>query len=175
MVAKPRLRARAAQGFTYLALLFFMAIMGAALALTGIVWHVAKQREKEQELLFVGTQFINAIASYYRESPGLRTFPRQLTDLVKDPRFPNTKRHLRKMYRDPMTNAAEWAVVRTVDGGIIGVRSLSEQEPIRKSFPDGPFKGFAGKARYADWQFVYLPIVPRAPVPNTSVQSVNPG
>jgi type II secretory pathway pseudopilin PulG len=144
-------------GLTYLAILFAIAILGSGLALAGTVWHTAQQRDKEAELLFIGAQFRRALASYYHQSPGVRRFPGQLADLVKDPRFPNIKRHLRHLYVDPMTGQPVWAVVRNAEGGIIGVRSLSEQTPIKQHFADGPDKQFSGKTRYADWVFVYLP------------------
>jgi type II secretory pathway pseudopilin PulG len=151
------------EGLTYLALLFAIAVMGVALALAGIVWHTAQQREKERELLFIGTQFRQALASYYHGSPGIRRYPAALADLVKDPRFPNVRRHLRRVYVDPMTGRAEWGVVRNLEGGIIGIYSLSRETPIRRVFLDGPYREFTGKTRYADWKFVYLPVVPTAP------------
>jgi type II secretory pathway pseudopilin PulG len=147
-------------GLTYLGILFTIAIMGAGLALAGTVWHTALQREKETDLLYIGDSFRRAIASYYIQSPGAKRFPTQLADLVKDQRFPGIKRHLRRLYTDPITGKAEWGTVRGADGGIIGVRSLSEQTPWRRHFPDGPNKGFSGKTRYSEWVFVYLPGMP---------------
>jgi len=147
-------------GFTYLAILFTVALLGSGLALAGTVWHTAVQREKETELLYIGDQFRRALASYYNKSPGARRFPMQLQDLVKDPRFPNIRRHLRKVYVDPMTGKAEWVLVRGNDGGIIGIRSQSEAGPIKRHFDDGPYQGFNGKTRYSDWLFIYLPGMP---------------
>jgi type II secretory pathway pseudopilin PulG len=162
-----RSRRTGQQGFTYLALLFVVAIMGVTLALAATVWHTAQQREKERELLFIGGQFRQALAWYYHGSPGMKRYPATLADLVKDPRFPNVRRHLRRVYLDPMTGKAEWGVVRNLEGGIIGVHSLSRVAPIRRAFPEGPYRDFAGKTRYADWKFVYLPVVvpPRVPPP----------
>lgn len=150
-------------GFTYLALLFTVAVMGVTLALAGVVWHTAQQRDKERELLFIGSQYRLALASYYHASPGLKRYPSALGDLVKDPRFANVRRHLRRIYVDPMTGKAEWGVVRNLEGGIIGVHSLSRDRPIRSVFLDGPYRDFSGKTRYADWKFVYLPALPVAP------------
>jgi type II secretory pathway pseudopilin PulG len=155
-------------GLTYLALLFVVAVMGATLALGGVVWQTAQQREKELELLFVGHQFRQAIASYYHASPGgVQRYPLELADLMKDPRFPGVRRHLRRVYADPMTGKTDWGVLRSFDGGIIGVHSLSEQAPIRAHFPVGPDREFTGKTRYADWKFVYLPSVSPAQPPTT--------
>jgi type II secretory pathway pseudopilin PulG len=166
MVASERQVARyrpGQAGLTYLALLFAIAVMGVALALAGIVWHTAQQRDKERELLFIGTQFRQALASYYHGSPGIKRYPVTLADLVKDPRFPNVRRHLRRVYVDPMTGKAEWGVVRNLEGGIIGIHSLSREAPVRRVFLDGPYREFTGKTRYVDWKFVYLPVAPTAP------------
>lgn len=57
-------------GFTYIALLIFIAIMGVGLAATGEVWYMTMKREKEQELLFAGDQFRNALTRYYYRTPG---------------------------------------------------------------------------------------------------------
>ena len=51
------MRAGSQRGFSYLIILFSVAIAAGGLAGTGIVWHTALQREKERELLFIGEQF----------------------------------------------------------------------------------------------------------------------
>jgi type II secretory pathway pseudopilin PulG len=57
-------------GFTYIGLLIALAALGISLAATGELWRTAAKREREQELLFVGTEFRNALASYYARGPG---------------------------------------------------------------------------------------------------------
>src|SRR6478752_4068049 len=65
------LRARASLGgFTYIGLLFLVALMGAALVGVAQVWHTQVQRDKEEDLLFVGNQFRRAISLYYERAPG---------------------------------------------------------------------------------------------------------
>src|SRR5262245_44395213 len=92
------------RGFTYLGILIAMALFGVALAATGEVWRTTAQREREQELLFVGNQFRTAFMNYYANTPaGKPRFPRTLDDLVEDSRFPVPRRHLRRVYADPMT------------------------------------------------------------------------
>jgi type II secretory pathway pseudopilin PulG len=167
----PPRRPRHQQGLTYLALLFLVAILSVGLSVTGVVWQTALQRTKEQELLFIGDQFRFAIASYYHATPGVKRHPPALTDLIKDPRFPNVRRHLRQIYPDPVTGKREWGTVRSADGGILGVYSLSDRTTIRVSFPFGPNKDFTGKQRYLDWKFVYLPVVTgQAPVVPTPIK-----
>jgi type II secretory pathway pseudopilin PulG len=145
---------RRARGFTYLAALLAVAILGVGLALAGEVWHTARLREKEAELLFVGNQYRKAIERYYLAGP--RQYPRSLEDLLKDPRKPGTERHLRRLYPDPIRGASEWGVVRAPDGGIMGVHSLSEEAPLKRANFRVRDAAFEGARRYADWSFVYL-------------------
>lgn len=154
---------RSNQGFSYLIVLFAVAALGAGLAAAGIVWEKAASREKETELLFVGNAYRRAIASYYERTPGgVKTFPRSLDDLVKDPRFPNTVRHLRRLYKDPLTNSLEWALIAAPGGGIMGIYSTSEAHPIKMANFDLPNRVFEERAAvlqekmtYRDWQFAY--------------------
>lgn len=145
-------------GFTYIGLLFFIALMGAALVAVAQVWHIQVKRDKEAQLLFVGNQFRRAISLYYERAPGgLRQYPKQLDDLLQDPRYPNVQRHLRKLYIDPMTGKAEWGLVRTPDGSILGIYSLSEDAPLKTAGFSGPDAGFADAVTYREWKFAYLP------------------
>lgn len=145
-------------GFTYVAVLFLIAIMAAALAATGIVWQQAGQREKERELLFVGDQFRQAIRLYYERTPGgVKRYPLRLEDLLVDPRQPGLQRYLRKIYRDPLTKEIEWGLVRTTEGGIMGVYSLSQETPLKTGNFRQLDQAFENKSKYAEWQFIYNP------------------
>ncbi len=145
----------AAAGFTYIALLIYIAIMGAVLASVGMVWHTAMQRDKEQELLFVGDQFRRAIDQYSRHAQLASVrFPSSLEDLLQDPRYPDTRRYLRKIYIDPITGSSEWGLVKGPNGEIFGVYSLSEDEPIKKHNFSVADVSFEDKVKYADWVFM---------------------
>lgn len=145
-------------GFTYLAVLFLIAVSAAALAATGIVWSQAGQREKERELLFVGDQFRQAIRLYYERTPGgVKRYPQRLEDLLADPRQPALQRYLRQIYRDPMTKENNWGIVRAPEGGIMGVYSLSEEAPLKTGNFRQVDKAFENKSKYAEWQFIYNP------------------
>lgn len=141
-------------GFTYIALLIFVAIMGVGLAATGEVWHMTIKREKEEELIFNGNQIRNAIDMYNQQPGQVGRYPTSLEDLVKDPRFPNTKRYLRKIYLDPVTNSANWAVVKGANGEIVGVHSMSDDEPAKKANFSSADKAFEGKMKYSEWVFM---------------------
>ena len=143
------------RGFTYIGFLLFVALAGAGLAAYGEFASHAAQREKEAELLFRGEQIRDAIASYYRKE---QRYPKALTELLEDKRFPMPVRHLRRLYRDPMSGEADWGLVEAPGGaGVMGVYSRSEAEPIKSGNFSSRNQEF-GKARvYAEWKFVHSP------------------
>ncbi len=160
-------------GFTYLALLLTLAILTASLAAASGVWEVAQRRDKEAELLFVGNEFRRALASYAASAPpgSTQQYPNSLENLLKDQRFPNVKRHLRKVFVDPMTNSREWGLQRNAEGGIVGVFSRSEQEPLKKTNFRPADQAFEDKKKYTEW--VFLPATRGAAVATRSVPVSN--
>jgi type II secretory pathway pseudopilin PulG len=151
-------------GFTYLTALFLVAILGGGLALTGEVWHTSALREKEAELLHVGHQYRRAIQLYYLSGPQ-RQYPRNLSDLVKDPRQPGTVRYLRRLDPDPITGKEEWGLVKAPEGGFAGVYSLSEAAPLKSAGFRVRDAAFEGKSKYSEWQFVFAPAAPATAKP----------
>lgn len=144
-------------GFTYIGLLLFVAISGLGLAIAAQVWHTEIQRENEKELLFVGEQFRLAIGSYYENAPdGVKQYPNSLEELLLDTRFPTIKRHLRKIYPDPMTGLPQWGLDKAQDR-IVGVHSLSAKTPFKKTGFAEQYASFAGAGQLQDWRFVYMP------------------
>ena len=137
-------------GFTYIGLLMLVAIMGIALTVVAEVWQTAQKRDKEEELLFVGSQIRRAIAMYVANGAG---YPRRLEDLLKDPGFPEVRRNLRKIYRDPITGRAEWGLVKPDGNYIIGAYSLSDSEPSKQRGFSLADRGFEGKTKYSEWIF----------------------
>lgn len=151
-------------GYTYVIVLLWVALVGIGLAVTGQVWHTTAQREREEELLFIGEEFRRALTSYYETSPGVKRFPPSLAVLVRDERQGIVRRHLRRVYADPMTGQAEWGLVRQPDGGIVAVHSLAKGKPLRSGNFTGAQEAFSGKQRYSDWVFrVESFVAPPAP------------
>lgn len=153
-------------GFTYLTILFAIAIAGIVLANTGIDWSQDVQREKEKELLFVGDQYRQAIALYYQRTPGaLKRYPNKLEDLLTDSRYSTPQHYLRKLYRDPVTNQKVWGTIKAPEGGIMGVYSLSDKKPVKTGSFGYVDQAFAGATKYSDWQFIYtFPTIAQTPV-----------
>lgn len=143
------------KGFTYVGFLIFVAVAAAGLAGYGEIASHATQREKEAELLFRGEQIRDAIASYYRKE---QRYPQALAELLEDKRFPMPVRHLRRLYRDPMSGEADWGMVEVPGGGgLMGVYSRSEDPPIKTGNFSAKNAEFGKATKYADWKFVHSP------------------
>lgn len=155
----PRLRASAvrlpdASGFTYVLVLAALLIIGILAEAASTVSSRLVRVEREAELLFRGQAYQRAIRSYYEAGNPIKQYPRNLEDLLTDPRFPK-RHHLRALYRDPMAqdDVGQWLLVRAADGGIAGVASSSKEEPLKKAnFPKGLEKFTAAKT-HSDWIF----------------------
>jgi type II secretory pathway pseudopilin PulG len=118
--------ARPVHGFTYLALLIAVALIGLGLAAASEVWSKTVERQRLQELGWIGQQYVQAIGSYYEATPGLvvKTFPKSLEDLLEDKRYVVKRRHIRRLYPNPMTNQTDWIVIAAPQGGVRGVKAL---------------------------------------------------
>jgi type II secretory pathway pseudopilin PulG len=117
-------------------------------------WQYQVRAEKEKQLLFVGAEFRNAINSYFANAPdAAKVYPATLNDLLLDKRMPNIKRHLRKIYLDPMTGKADWGVVKQ-QGRIVGIYSQSTLAPYKQSGFNAADLNFAGSRSYREWGFV---------------------
>jgi type II secretory pathway pseudopilin PulG len=118
---------RPQRGFTYLWLLFAVALSGAVLAQIGQHWSGLVQRERERELIFRGQQIAAAIAAYHA-APGVAAaaWPRGFDELLEDRRAAAPQRHLRQAFSDPLTGKADWVPVLDEGGGWRGVHSRSD-------------------------------------------------
>jgi len=177
------------QGFTLVVVLVLVVILGLTLGIAGSTWRTVVQQAKEKELLFRGDQYRRAIGSYYKMAhAGTQgEFPKSLEDLLKDPRSLQTVRHIRKLYKDPMTGE-DWVLIRqggTVEGGvtagagaggIIGVHSSSDLEPFKKDDFSEENEKFKDKEKYSEWEFVYEPSTnATSPPAQTSPETTSPG
>lgn len=145
------------RGFTYIGLLFAVALLGILLSVAGLLWDTEARREKEKQLLFAGKEYQNAIASYAaRRVNGQRVnqYPESIDDLLEDNRgeVPVPVRHLRRRYVDPITNSPAWGLVRA-GGGIVAVYSLSAEKPVKQAGFGPCCERFAKADHYSDWKF----------------------
>jgi type II secretory pathway pseudopilin PulG len=150
------------RGFTYLLVLLIVAIVSAVAALSLQRGTALAQREKELELLYLGAQFRAALLTYQAATPpAAAPQPLSLEELVRDERGPIVRRHLRRIFVDPMTGNSTWGTVRDIRGGIIGVYSLAPGVPIKQKGFELEFATFEKAASYSDWVFGLSTAVPR--------------
>jgi type II secretory pathway pseudopilin PulG len=154
--------------------------MGAA----GKYWSFVMQREREEELLFRGGQYRQAIERYFlAKKPN--AYPPNFEKLLLDDRFPQGKRHLRQQYLDPMTGE-DFELVRdpAKGNGITGVFSKSSKEPFKKVDFAEVNKEFENKKSYNEWKFVFTPPqqaapmrpgMPGVPPLQSGMQPIHPG
>jgi type II secretory pathway pseudopilin PulG len=90
------------KGYTLLVLLFAVSLITIGLLIAVPVWQTQIQREKEDELIFRGKQFTEAIRLYQTKKPG--QYPGTLEELVEE-------KCLRKLFKDPMTTHGEWNII----------------------------------------------------------------
>jgi type II secretory pathway pseudopilin PulG len=152
----PGVRVRPQSGLVLLALLIMLVLVGVGALGAAEVWSVSLKREREAELLFVGAQYRRAIESYWKMSPGRRAYPPSIEVLLTDDRFPNPVHHLRRQYRDPMSETGEFEPIKQANA-LVGVHSSSADEPIKRAGFPPSFKQFEQAETYAQWQFVFIP------------------
>ncbi|WP_229505269.1 type II secretion system protein [Massilia mucilaginosa] len=164
--AAPRL-ARA-HGFTYLGLIILVTVIGLVGAASLKVGSLMQRAAAEEELLAIGAAFSDALRSYAAATPpGQPQQPPTLQELLKDPRFPGTRRHLRKIFVDPITGKAEWGVMYVGDKqGVLGVYSLSDAPPLKVGNFDARFLNMENKSKLSEWKFTLstLTMTPQEPM-----------
>ena len=164
-----------ARGFTYLSLVILLAILALVAAAGLKMGSVLQRAAAEEELLEIGDQFSEALRSYAAATPpGKPTQPPTLQDLLKDPRFPNPRRHLRKIFVDPMTGKAEWGVIWLGDKiGVLGVYSLSDARPLKIANFDIRFLNMENREKISDWKFLMAggegALTPQMTAPNSMI------
>jgi len=68
---------------------------------------------------------------------------------------PGVRRHLRKIFVDPLTGKAEWGVVYLGEGttGVVAVHSLSTAKPLKVANFDSRFSGLDNADTISAWRF----------------------
>ena len=144
------------QGFAYLSLLIFIAILGLTASALVQVTSLMNRRSAEDALLTIGSEYANALNSYSQNSPaGADVEPLSLQELLRDTRNPGAvKRHLRQIFPDPITGSPNWGLVTDPDTKRIqGVFSESETKPVKVGNFSEAFKGFDNKLYLREWVF----------------------
>jgi type II secretory pathway pseudopilin PulG len=169
------------RGVAYLLLLLGVALIGLTTAAVLTAGATLGRRNAETELLAVGMAYQQALRAYagtVAREPGQVSGrgPRELAQLLKDPRFPGVVRHLRSVYADPLTGGADWRLVVDSEGFIIGLYSTAPGTPIKQRGFDERLVGFEDAETYGRWVFglpgaaerVWGPRTPRPSQPGHS-------
>ncbi len=143
-------------GFAYIALLATVAIIGILSAGSLQIGTLIERRSAEEDLLYIGIQFQQALASYASATPpGTSPMPTSVEDLLRDHRYPGVRRHLRKFYVDPITGKADWVILNATGlSGIVGFHSASDMKPIKAAGFPKEFQNLINARAYSDWVFV---------------------
>jgi len=98
-------KTRLKSGYMLLILVFIVFLISIGLMIAVPVWQTQMKRELEEELIFRGNQFVEAIRIFQTKKPG--TFPKNFEELIEE-------KCLRRMYKDPMTASGEWNIILPV-------------------------------------------------------------
>ena len=115
---------RSDEGYVLLGIAIGLVIMGIFMAAAVPVWDHVIQREREDELLWRGRQYVQAIERYQRKYPG--AFPANLEVLVEE-------KFLRKAYEDPMAEEGEWRILRQNSPELRGLMAPGTQPPGQRA------------------------------------------
>lgn len=105
--------ARAERGAVLIVLMVGVAVAAIALTAAMQVWSTTWRRENEEEIIFRGGQYAQAILAYQKEHGG--QYPLVLEDLYKQ--GPRRFRYIRKLFKDPIAKNGKWGLVYLAPGG----------------------------------------------------------
>jgi type II secretory pathway pseudopilin PulG len=129
------------KGYTLAVVVVFTSVLLVGLSEAMINWQKAMQREREEELIFRGKQFIRAIDLWQRKFPN--TWPTTIDALLNT----NNVRFLRKKWKDPITNSEEWRLIKmNPDGSISGLTIIPSEGLPGATIPGAPGQRRAGSS-----------------------------
>jgi len=185
MAARMSSRGASELGYAMAALLVALGAMAVFASMAMPVWRTVLQREKEEELIFRGQQYVRSIRLFQRKFAN--AYPPNL-DLLIDQRF------LRRKYKDPMSGDADFVILyqsmiqqarpgaagqpgaaggRAIGGraGEVTPPTAIPQTPLANLDAAGPrggivgvvsrntgtsFRTYNGRSAYNQWQFIFV-------------------
>ena len=121
-------------GYALMLAVFLTTLMLIAAIVAAPSVRTERQREKEQEMIWRGKQYVRGIKMYYRKNG---RFPTNLDDLIK-PQLGGI-RYLRQKYKDPMNKEdGSWRLIYV---GPMGQLVGSTKPPQNIQFQAGPGAG----------------------------------
>ncbi|MEJ5167227.1 MAG: hypothetical protein WHV67_09405 [Thermoanaerobaculia bacterium] len=168
-------------GYTLASVLIFTTLLMIGLTVVVQSWSNLMQREREEELIFRGMQYVEAIRVFQLRNGRL---PNKLKELMES--GPGRPRCIRKLYKDPITDSDKWGLIfsnnikwpqvapleQPPEAGKVGSflpKSDMEIKPLETSQEGEPpafpiigvfstsikesLRTFMGRKRYCDWEF----------------------
>jgi len=166
--APPR---RGQAGYTLVMLMVLVTVLNVLVAAALPAWTAMQQRDKEEELIFRGLQYAEAIRVFQSRFGRL---PVRLEELIEvEPRS------IRQLWKDPLTGKNDWGLIFASAGGgapqpgspnpsgedLTGGSGLRPSSGGGETVTQGPIVGvfsrakgdsiktFNGKDTYSEWQF----------------------
>jgi len=125
------------RGYILIMLMVVLTILSLGLMIAVPVWQTQIQRENEEELVFRGNQYVEAIRLFQLKNPG--KFPGTIEELVEE-------KCLRRPYKDPMIPGGDWNIILQQEGmGTMG-RQTSIQPRTSVSQRTTPGDGQTGQS-----------------------------
>ncbi len=172
------------KGYILTATIVMVVILSISMAMIAEKWTYVVKREKENELLFRGEQYAQAIRRFYLIH---KRYPFKLEELVES--YP---RCIRKLYPEPFSKDKEWGIIYLSDlasGKVFKKRNQTDISEENNSSPkpipvgqiyskssqtmmtgqivgvyskckDRPYKDFMKGEIYSDWKFI-APVITR--------------
>jgi len=168
---------RADAGYSLVVLIVAITVLNIMVAAMLPLWSTAIRREKEEELIFRGFQYAEAIRVFHQR---FQRYPNKLEELIEI-----KPRCIRQLWKDPMTDDGKWALIfqngpqgplHPQPGQPPGGQSTEDENPDAAGRPQsgakkgeivevGPIVGvhsrsgkksflvFFGHERYDEWAF----------------------
>ena len=114
---------RRKEGYVLIILLVAIFVMSIGLLVAIPIWETQIQREKEEELIFRGKQYVEAIRLFQTKHPG--SFPKSFDELIEE-------KCIRKLFTDPMTQDGEWNIILPYQRGATGRVRAPDQRQRRR-------------------------------------------
>ncbi len=157
----------------FLLIIIFAMIVGLLVAVPVLETQI--KREKEEELIFRGRQYVEAIRQYQQKRPG--SFPQSLEELIKE-------KCLRRLYSDPMSDSGQWNLllippvtttqVASTQAGVTDkllvvtpavLKNISRPQIVGvvSSSPEKSVRIYDGEEYYQKWLFYYGQVPDKKP------------
>jgi hypothetical protein len=123
---KIKITGRSQNGFAMLMVIFLTTLMLISVMAAAPYIRTVRQREKEEEMIWRGKQYVRGIKLYYRK---MGRFPTSVDDLTK-PKL-GSIRFMRQAYKDPMNKEdGSWRMIYVSPAGQL-IGSLKPQQTVQ--------------------------------------------